>query len=261
MMIDTHAHYDDEAFEQDRDVLLGAFPQRGIEAVINSGASVDSSLIGLELSRRWPRVYCALGVHPNHVTELTDEILEHFAELSAFRKVVAIGEIGLEYHYEDPGRELQAVWFRKQLQLAKKLGLPVIVHSRDAVQDTMDLMREERAEEIGGVIHCFSAGVEVAEQYVKMGFYLGIGGVVTFKNGKKMKEVVREMPIEAILLETDCPYLSPEPHRGTRNSSLNLPYIVREIAAIKGIHEQTVIDITKENALRCFPRLASVRGV
>lgn len=261
MIIDTHAHYDDEAFEQDRDVLLGTFPENGIEKVINSGASVKSSLAGLALSKRWPWVYCALGAHPNEVAELTDETLSSFAALSAEEKVVAIGEIGLEYHCERPEREIQALWFRKQIQLAKRVGLPIIVHSREAVQDTLAIIREEKAEETGGVIHCFSSGPEVAEQYVKMGFYLGIGGVVTFKNGKKMKEVVREMPIESILLETDSPYLSPEPHRGKRNSSLNLSYVAQEIANLKKISKQEVIDLTRENALRCFPKLKSAKGV
>ena len=255
MIIDTHAHYDDEAFEQDRDILLGGFPEQGIEKVINSGASVASSREGLRLSQRWPSVYCALGVHPNELAELTDEILEEFQLLSAEPKVVAIGEIGLEYHYEEPPREIQALWFRKQIALAKRVGLPIIVHSRDAVQDTLDIIRETDAAEVGGVIHCFSAGPEIAECYVRLGFYLGIGGVVSFKNGKKLKEVVREMPLERLLLETDSPYLSPEPHRGKRNSSLNLPYVAAEIAALKGISPEEVIRQTHENALRCFPKL------
>lgn len=259
-MIDTHAHYDDEAFEQDRDALLESFPKYGIEKVINSGASVSSSLKGMQLAEKWPFVYCALGVHPNETKTLTEEALHRFETLARREKVVAIGEIGLDYHYEEPEREIQAEWFRKQIRLAKRVNLPIIVHSRDAVQDTIQILREEKASDAGGVIHCFSAGKEVAEEYVKMGFFLGIGGVITFKNGKKLKEVVKSVPMEAILLETDCPYLSPEPNRGKRNSSRNLPYVVEEIARLKGICEQEVIEITTQNAIRCFPKLQQKKG-
>lgn len=260
MIIDTHAHYDDEAFDADREALLQSLPGRGVGKVINAGASVRSSLAGLALSERWPWLYCALGVHPNEVEELTDEALERFAALSGRPEVAAIGEIGLEYYREEPARELQGFWFRRQIRLARRVGLPIIVHSRDAAQDTLDILREEKAEEAGGVIHCFSAGPEMAERYVGIGFYLGIGGVVTFKNGKKLKEVVRKLPLESLLLETDCPYLAPEPYRGKRNASLYLPHVVREIAAIKQISEDEVTEITEKNALRCFPKLRQKKG-
>ena len=255
MIIDTHAHYDDEAFEQDRDLLLGGFPEQGIEKVINSGASVASSRRGIALSEQWNGVYCAIGVHPNELEGLTEEVLEEFAVLARRPKVVAIGEIGLEYHYENPPRDVQAIWFRRQIALAKRVGLPIIVHSRDAVQDTLDMIRDSEAMEVGGVIHCFSAGPEIAAEYVRLGFYIGVGGVVTFKNGRKMKEVVRAVPLERILLETDSPYLAPEPYRGKRNSSLYLPYVVSEIAALKEISDEEVMRVTCENALRCFPKL------
>ena len=259
-IIDTHAHYDSEDFDRDRDLLLGSFPEKGIEKVINAGASVRSARFGLELSEKWPHVYCALGVHPNDIfgeEELTEEILREFAELSKHPKVAAIGEIGLEYHYEEPPRDVQKHWFRRQIALAKEVGLPIIVHSRDAVQDTLDVIREEHAEEAGGVIHCFSAGPEVAAIYVKLGFYIGIGGVVTFKNGRKMKEVVQSVPMDRILLETDSPYLAPVPHRGQRNCSLYLPQVADAIAELKGLTREEVTEITRENALRCFPRLDS----
>ena len=292
-IIDTHAHYDNEDFDQDREILVGSFPQKGIEKVINAGASVRGALRGLEMAEKWPHVYCALGVHPNDIfaasapvfedtpaaaetqeseagqsaadsapvwrnslqEDLTEEILSEFAELSKHPKVVAIGEIGLEYHYEEPDREVQKHWFRRQIALAKEVGLPIIVHSRDAVQDTLNVIREEHAEQAGGVIHCFSAGPEVAAIYVKLGFYIGVGGVVTFKNGRKMKEVVQSVPMDRILLETDSPYLAPVPHRGHRNCSLYLPQVAETIAELKGLTKQEVIDITHENALRCFPKL------
>ena len=298
-IIDTHAHYDNEDFDQDREILVGSFPQKGIEKVINAGASVRGALRGLEMAEKWPHVYCALGVHPNDIfaasapvfdeepegensepggggdtvsggagapaaspvwrhmqkEDLTEEVLRRFAELSSHPKVAAIGEIGLEYHYEEPDREVQKHWFRRQIALAKEVGLPIIVHSRDAVQDTLNVIREEHAEQAGGVIHCFSAGPEVAAIYVKLGFYIGVGGVVTFKNGRKMKEVVQSVPMDRILLETDSPYLAPVPHRGHRNNSLYLPQVAEAIAELKGLAKQEVIDITHENALRCFPKL------
>ena len=280
-IIDTHAHYDNEDFDKDREILLNSFPEKGIEKVINAGASVRGALRGLEMAECWPQVYCALGVHPNAIfaasapvfdepqtpasgfswkhmeqEDLTEEVLRKFADLSSHPKVVAIGEIGLEYHYEEPDREVQKHWFRRQIALAKEVGLPIIVHSRDAVQDTLNVIREEHAEDAGGVIHCFSAGPEIAAVYVKMGFYIGIGGVVTFKNGRKMKEVVQSIPMDRILLETDSPYLAPVPHRGHRNCSLYLPQVAETIAELKGISRQEVIDITRENALRCFPKLS-----
>ncbi len=296
-IIDTHAHYDNEEFDHDREILLGSFPEKGIEKVINAGASVRGALRGLEMAEKWPHVYCALGVHPNDIfaasapvfdeepesedsgtaggeddasggagapgpvwrhsqkEDLTEDVLRRFAELSSHPKVVAIGEIGLEYHYEEPDREVQKHWFRRQIALAKEVGLPIIVHSRDAVQDTLNVIREEHAEDAGGVIHCFSAGPEVAAIYVKLGFYIGVGGVVTFKNGRKMKEVVQSVPMERILLETDSPYLAPVPHRGHRNCSLYLPQVAEAIAELKGLTRDEVIEITRENALRCFPRL------
>ena len=236
MIIDTHAHYDSEDFDQDREILIESFPGKGIEKVLNAGASAASAWKGLEMAERWPQMYCALGVHPNELEGLSEEVLKEFAEKSGHPKVAA--------------------WFRRQITLAKEVGLPIIVHSRDAVKDTLDVIREEHAEEAGGVIHCFSAGPEVAEIYVRMGFYIGVGGVVTFKNGRKMKEVVQAVPMDRILLETDAPYLAPVPHRGHRNSSLFLPLVAEAVAELRGISRQEVIDITRENALRCFPKLA-----
>ena len=260
MIIDTHAHYDDESFDQDRELLLQNLPAEGIGKVLNAGASVDGALRGLALAERFPNVWCALGVHPNEIfpeqgTPVSDQVLERFASLSVNPRVAAIGEIGLEYHYEEPDRETQKLWFRKQIALAKQVGLPIIVHSRDAVQDTLNVIREEHAEDAGGVIHCFSAGPEVAAIYVKLGFYIGVGGVVTFKNGRKMKEVVQSVPMDRILLETDSPYLAPVPHRGHRNNSLYLPQVAEAIAELKGLTRDEVIEITRENALRCFPKL------
>ena len=165
---------------------------------------------------------------------------------------MAIGEIGLDYHWEEPEPEVQKHWFLRQLDLAREVSLPIIVHSRDAAKDTLDIMKSEKAGELGGVIHCFSYSVEMAREYLNMGFYLGIGGVLTFNNAKKLKEVVEYMPMDQLVLETDCPYLSPVPNRSKRNSSLNLPYVVKAVSEIKGVSEEEVIAVTRENARRMY---------
>jgi len=252
MIFDTHAHYDDEAFDEDRDLLLQNLKSAGIESVINVGASIRSTKNTLELMGKYPFLYGAVGVHPSETEELNEPLMTWLEEAAKKPKVVAIGEIGLDYHWEEPGKEIQKHWFIRQLQLARKVSLPVVIHSRDAAKDTLDLMKDQKAGDMGGVIHCFSYGVELAREYLNMGFYLGIGGVVTFTNAKKLKEVVAYMPMDRILLETDCPYLAPVPNRGKRNSSLNLPYVVKAISELKGISEEEVIAVTDRNAKKLF---------
>lgn len=252
MIFDTHAHYDDEAFQEDRDELLNSLSTHGIEAVVNVGASIQTTKNTLELMKKYPFVYGAVGVHPSETEELNDNLMDWLKHVSGEKKVVAIGEIGLDYYWKEPDPEIQKHWFVRQLQLAREVKLPVIIHSRDAAQDTLDIMKAEKAGEIGGVIHCFSYGIEMAREYLNMGFYLGIGGVVTFNNGRKLKEVVEYMPLDRIVLETDCPYLSPVPNRGKRNSSLNLPYVAEAISQIKGISPEEVIKITNQNARNLY---------
>ena len=248
MIFDTHAHYDDEQFDIDRDELLASMKEAGIGNIVDVGASMASSKKALELAHKYDFIYAAVGVHPSEVEELDGNSIEKLRDLSRDEKCVAIGEIGLDYHWPDPAPELQKEWFIRQLGLAREEKLPVIIHSRDAAADTLDIMHSEHAEEIGGVVHCFSYSKEVAAECVKMGFYIGIGGVLTFKNARKMVEVVEQTPIEKIILETDCPYLAPEPFRGKRNNSLYLPYVVTKMAEVKGISEEEVIRITEENA-------------
>ncbi len=248
MIFDTHVHYDDPAFDEDRDSLIASLEKSGIGNVVDIGASIDTTRKALELAHKYDFIYAAVGVHPSEVEELTEDSFELLREWSEDGRCVAIGEIGLDYHWPEPGRELQKKWFRRQLDLARQKQLPVVIHSRDAAKDTVDIMKEEHAEEIGGVVHCFSYTKEIAKECLDMGFYIGVGGVVTFKNGKKLREVVEITPIEKILLETDCPYLAPEPYRGKRNSSLYLPYVVEEIAKIKNISPEEVIRITENNA-------------
>lgn len=251
-IFDTHAHYDDEAFDEDRDALLAELPENGIVRVVNVGASLASCGRTIELMNRYDYIYGAIGVHPSETAELNDEAFEWLRQQCQLEKCVAVGEIGLDYYWDEPDRELQREWFRRQLNLARELAKPVIIHSRDAAKDTVDLMTEEHAEEIGGVIHCYSYTKETAEVFLKMGFYFGIGGVLTFKNAKKLKEAVAYIPLDRIVLETDCPYLAPEPNRGKRNSSLNIPYVVKALAEIKGVEEETVRKAAWENAHKMY---------
>lgn len=252
MIFETHAHYDDEAFDGDREELLSAMQESGIEYIVNVGASLKSTAASVELARRYPFVYAAAGVHPGETQELNEERFAWLKEQCLLEKVAAVGEIGLDYHWDEPARDIQKLWFERQLDLAREVKKPVIIHSRDAARDTFDIMAAKNADEIGGVIHCYSYSTEMALKYVEMGFYIGIGGVVTFKNAKKLKDVVEALPIEHILLETDSPYLSPEPNRGKRNSSLNLPYVAQRIAEIKGISYDEVVAITSRNAKRMY---------
>ncbi|MCR5704923.1 MAG: TatD family hydrolase [Eubacterium sp.] len=247
MIFDTHAHYDDEAFDEDREKLLERMQNRGVEYIVNVGASIASCKSTIGLTRRFPYVYGALGIHPNDIGDLTEEDYA-WLERSIYKpKIVAVGEIGLDYHWNE-NREEQIAAFERQIAIAREAEMPIIIHSRDAAQDTYDVMKAQKAEELGGVVHCFSYGKEMAEKFMDMGFYLGIGGVVTFKNARKIQEVVEYMPMEKMLLETDCPYMTPEPNRGKRNDSFNLPYVVNKIAEIKNLSPAEVIHITSENA-------------
>ncbi len=252
MIFDTHAHYDDEAFDEDRDRVLMGLKEAGVGTVLNVGASMASSESTLALTEQYPFVYGSAGVHPSETAELDEEKFQRLCEILKNPKILAVGEIGLDYYWEEPEHEIQKKWFLRQLELARQMQLPVIIHSRDAAKDTLDMMKEARAGEIGGVIHCFSYGTEKAREYLNKGFFLGIGGVLTFKNAKKLKEVAAYAPIEQIVLETDCPYMAPTPHRGTRNTSANLPYVVNALAEIKGILPEQVIEITEQNARRLY---------
>ena len=252
MIFDTHAHYDDEAFEEDRDVLLKQLPEQGIGRVVNIGSSLSACRRTVELMNRYEYIYGALGIHPCECQALTEADIEWLKDQCHQEKCVAVGEIGLDYYWDEPDREVQKKWFRRQLQLAREVGLPVVVHSREAAKDTIEIMKEEKAGEIGGVIHCFSYTKESAEIFLNMGFYIGIGGVLTFKNGRVLKEAAEYIPMDRIVLETDAPYLAPEPNRGKRNSSLNLPYVVQALAQIKGVSMQEIERITWENACALY---------
>ncbi len=248
MYFDSHAHYDNEEFDTDRDSLLKNLDD--VDCIINCGADFDSSEKSIALAQKYNFIYAAIGVHPENVENLNEDDISKLEQLAKYEKVKAIGEIGLDFHYENYSRDKQIYWFEKQIQLANKLNLPIIIHSRDAAGDTLEIVKANA--KTNGVVHCFSSSVQIALDYINLGFFIGIGGVVTFKNGKKLVEVVQNIPIENILIETDCPCLSPEPHRGRRNDSSNLKFIAQKIAQIKNIPHDTVAHITFENAKRLF---------
>lgn len=252
MIFDTHAHYDDEDFDKDRNELLNQMQASGIGRIVNIGASMKTSAITVDLTRQYDFVYGAVGVHPNEVGAMQNSDLEQLKEWSALEKIVAIGEIGLDYHYDEPAKEVQFQWFEAQLELAKQVALPVVIHSRDAAKDTVDRMKVLHAGDIGGVVHCYSYTKELAREFLNMDFYFGIGGVLTFPNAKKLREAVEYIPIEKIVLETDSPYLAPVPNRGKRNSSLNLPYVAEVLAQVKGMTREEVEAVTFENAEKLY---------
>lgn len=252
-IIDTHAHYDDEAFNEDRDELLNNVEDTGIKRIVNIGASMESSRVSLLLANKYKFVYAAVGVHPSSSEEIDSESILKLEEMLLDEKCVAVGEIGLDYYYDEPQRQIQKKAFIAQLELAKKYDYPVVIHSRDAAKDTLDILKEFKG--VKGVIHCYSYSKEMAREFIKLGYVLGIGGVVTFKNAKKLEETVEDISFDDFVLETDCPYLSPVPNRGKRNSSLNLTYIVDRISEIKGVSRDFIIEKTFENARKLYPKM------
>ena len=252
MIFDTHAHYDDDAFDEDRDVLLSGMKEAGVEYIVNIGASMASSKRSVALAEKYPFMYAAVGVHPDEVGELDEEKFATLKEWAKHEKVKAIGEIGLDYYWDKEGHDLQKHWFLRQMELAHEMKLPMIVHSREAAKDTLDMVIAAKPLELSGIIHCYSYSVEQAREYLNMGYYIGIGGVLTFKNGKKLKEVAEYTPLSQIVLETDCPYLAPVPYRGKRNDSSKLSYVAEELAAIKQISVEEVIRITTENGRKLY---------
>ncbi len=248
-IFDSHAHYDDSRFDEDRDELLSSLKDKGVSYVVNCGCDLKTCLKTLEISEKHDFLYAALGVHPHEAEETTENDLLQIKKLYSNKKVVAVGEIGLDYHYDFSPRERQKEVFERQIILAKELDLPVIVHDRESHEDTMNLLKKYRPK---GVVHCFSGSVEMAKEIVKLGMYIGLGGAVTFKNAKKPIEVAEYIPIEYLLLETDAPYMTPVPHRGERCHSGHIALTAEKIAEIEGMDTQELIDKCNENAKRLF---------
>ena len=251
MLFDTHAHMDDRAFDADREELLAALPSQGLTLVMNPGCSLESSRNTVRLAREYDYIYAAVGSHPDAADEVNDAVLAEYRELCKLNpKIKAIGEIGLDYHYEDIPREIQLRAFRAQMELARELGLPAIVHERDAHEDGMAVVRE--FPEVTGVFHCYSGSAEMARQLVDRGWYIGFTGVLTFKNARKAIEVASSIPLERIVLETDCPYMAPEPFRGRRNDPGKLYRMAEKLAEIRGLPVEEIQAITTENGRRLY---------
>ena len=251
MIFDTHAHYDAQQFDQDRDTILSSMNEQGVGLIVNASSDWDSLTKVINLTQQFPFVYGAIGIHPDSIGGLTQAHFTDLKTLARLEKIVAIGEIGLDYYWDAVPRQQQKDWFIAQLELARELALPVIVHSRDAAHDTLEIM-QKHGQGLNAVIHCFSYGVEMAREFVKLGNYIGIGGVLTFKNAKKIKEVVADIPLDNLLLETDCPYLAPDRFRGKRNNSSYLSYVASAMADLKGVSTQEVEEITMKNGCELF---------
>ena len=251
MLFDTHAHMDDRAFDPDREALLAALPEQGIGLLMNPGCSLESSRNASALAAAYDYIYAAAGSHPDAADEVDEAVLEEYRQLIAENpKIKAIGEIGLDYHYEDIPRELQLKAFRMQMALARELGLPAIVHERDAHEDGMKIVEE--FPEVTGVFHCYSGSAEMAKWLVNRGWYIGFTGVLTFKNARKALEVASAIPLERIVLETDCPYMSPEPFRGKRNDPGKLYRMAERLAELRGLPLEEIHQITTENGKRLY---------
>lgn len=253
MIFDTHAHYDDEKFDDDRANVLNGLCDDGVDTVVNVGASIQGCFESVKLSHEYEFIYAAVGVHPDNAKDLDESVFCELTELVDDKKCVAVGEIGLDYYWDASEREVQKTWFIRQLELAREKNKPVIIHSREACEDTMRILKQFAEKPHPAIdVHCFSYSPEIAREYVKMGFYIGVGGVVTFKNGRKLQEIVKETPIEHILLETDCPYLAPEPFRGKRNYSAYIKYVAKKVAELKNMTYEEVVEKTAQNARRFY---------
>ncbi len=250
MFFDSHAHYDDSRFDDDRYDLLDSFNKSGIDYVINIGTNLKTTKKSIEIANKYDFVYATGAFYPDEVYDITEDDIYSLKKLCLDKKIVAIGEIGLDYHYDNVQKDKQIYWFERQMQLANELDLPVVIHMRDATLDTLEVLKKIPVK--GGIMHCFSASKETAEIVLNLGYYVSFSGTVTFKNAKSIKECARLIPDDRLLIETDCPYLSPEPNRGQRNSSLNLIYTATELAAIRSTTVEHIAEITKNNAKKLY---------
>ncbi len=247
-IFDSHCHYDDDWFDEDREQLLKILPESGVSGAICNAVDLKSAGLIKEYAEKYPYIYFTAGFHPENLEDIPDDFREQIAELLKHKKCVAIGEIGLDYHWDIP-KELQLEMFEEQLKLSKELDVPVVVHDREAHGDTMDLLRKYKP---SGLMHCFSGSVELMREVMKLGMCISLGGVVTFKNARHSIDCAREVPADRLLLETDAPYMSPVPFRGKRNDSRNIAYVAEKIAEVRGMDTQELLDITSENAKRLF---------
>lgn len=252
MLIDSHVHLDDRRYNNDRDRIIKGLKNDGVELVINIGADLKTSIASVSLAEKYDNVYAAVGVHPHSAKEVDDSTLEILKSFASREKVIAIGEIGLDFHYDNSPRDVQRKWFKKQLDLAKEVDLPVVIHSRSATQETFDIIKEAQDGKLRGVLHCYSDSVEIALEYLKLGFYISLAGPVTFNNTRVLKEVAKIVPLDKLLIETDSPYLTPDPNRGKRNEPAYVRYVAAEIAELRGMSCDDLIKATNKNTKELF---------
>lgn len=252
MLFDTHVHLNASQFDEDREDVIKRAQDAGVEYMVVVGFDRETIPLAIEIAEAHPNIYAAVGWHPVDAIDMEDEDLTWLEELSSHPKVVALGEMGLDYHWDKSPADVQKEVFRKQIHLAKKVNLPIIIHNREATQDIVDLLKEEQAADVGGIMHCFSGSVEVAKECIDMNFYISLGGPVTFKNAKRPKEVAEAIPMERLLVETDCPFLAPHPNRGKRNEPSYVTLVAEKVAEIKGISVEEVSQETTKNAFKLF---------
>ncbi|KKI91612.1 hydrolase TatD [Bacillus sp. SA1-12] len=252
MLFDTHAHLNAVQYEEDIVEVIQRAKDENVTHIVVVGFDKDTITKAMELTEQYEMIYAAIGWHPVDAVDMTDEDLAWIKELTSHPKVVAIGEMGLDYYWDKSPKDVQKEVFRKQIQLAKEVQLPIIIHNRDATEDVVKILKEEKASEVGGIMHCFTGSLEIAKQCMEMNFYISYGGPVTFKNAKKPKEVVKEIPMERLLIETDCPYLTPHPFRGKRNEPSYVKYVAEQIAELRGISYEEVAEKTSDNAKKLF---------
>ena len=252
MLFDSHAHYDDSRFNEDRFLVIDSMKDNNVGGIMNACAALSDIPLILEMADKYPFMYASVGVHPSDVEELSEDKIEIIKNAARHEKVKAIGEIGLDYYYDDVPRDIQKKWFIRQIELAKELNLPIIVHDRESHQDTVDILKSTNAQTVGGVLHCFSGSREMAKEILGLGFYIAFGGTLTFKNARRAVEVAEYVPLDRILIETDSPYLAPVPERGKRNDSRLIKYVAEKLAEIKGLTTKEIEEITFNNAKKCF---------
>jgi TatD DNase family protein len=252
MLFDTHVHLNADQFNEDLEEVISRALHEGVTQMVVVGFDRPTISRAMELAERYEFIYACIGWHPVDAIDMTEEDLAWIEELSSHEKVVAIGEMGLDYHWDKSPKDIQKEVFRKQIRLAKKVKLPIVIHNREATADIVEILHEEGAEEVGGIMHCFSGSPEVAKECIKMNFYISLGGPVTFKNAKKPKEVASEVPLDRLLIETDCPYLAPHPYRGKRNEPGYVKLVAEEIAEIKGLTFEEIALATTQNAKKVF---------
>ena len=251
MFIDSHAHLDDRRFNKDRDMIIKNLKENKVDYVFNIGADLKTSEASLRLAKKYDNIYAVVGVHPHSAKTVNEKTIERLRTMSKEDKVIAIGEIGLDYHYDNSPRDVQVKWFKEQLKLAKEVDLPVVIHTRDAAQETFDILKKE-SQGLRAILHCYSGSVEMAEEYAKLGFYISLAGPLTFNNARVSREVAKAIPLGRLLIETDCPYLTPVPYRGKRNEPMYVRYVAEELAKIKGISVEELARITTENTKKAF---------